>query len=398
MARGMIIKRGATYSIVYPVGKKQKWETIGPKKRDAEKALAERLDDLNKAPYRALKKITFTDFAQKWLKDYAEGKVKPSTLDHYQRVVAVHLVPYFGETPLQQISPEMVQGYIAQKKEANLTPKTINNTLVPLKEMLKHAVRWSYLRENPALYVERPRVERKEMDFLLPEEIRLVLAQVRPHFYTLVLCAALTGMRRGELLGLQWGDIDWHDDQIRVRRSLYFETRRKGKERKWRFVTPKSKNSVRAINMSPTLTLALKKHKLAQLPGPHDLVFPNEDGNPMDPDNMVKREFLPALRRAGLRQLPFHSLRHSFTALLIAQGENIKYIQSQLGHASVQTTLDRYGHLLPATHKEAALRLDQTLFGPHISKPLANGSIASVTQEGESPEGLVSSGLYRLRG
>ncbi len=84
---------------------------------------------------------------------------------------------------------------------------------------------------------------------------------------------------------------------------------------------------------------------------------------------------------------------HSFSALLIAQGENIKYIQSQLGHASVQTTLDRYGHLLPATHKEAAQRLDQTLFGGLVSKPLANGSIAGVTQKGESPEELISSGL-----
>src|SRR5215813_13002548 len=182
MARGAIVKRGNTYSIVYPVGKKQKWETIGLKKRDAEKALAERLDDLNKAPYRALKKITFADFAQKWLTDYAEGKVKPSTLDHYQRVVAVHLVPYFGETPLQQISLEMVQGYISQKKETKLTPKTINNTLVPLKEMLKHAVRWGYLRENPALYVEKPRVERKEMDFLTPAEIRLLLEHARLRF------------------------------------------------------------------------------------------------------------------------------------------------------------------------------------------------------------------------
>ncbi|MGE0823294.1 MAG: tyrosine-type recombinase/integrase [Candidatus Binatia bacterium] len=394
MARGSIVKRGNTYSIVYPIGKKQKWEKIGSNKREAEKALAARLADLNTAPYRELKKITFNDFASKWLTDYAEGKVKPGTLDHYQRVFRVHLIPYFGEAPLQQITPEMVQGYISQKKtEGKVSPKTINNTLVPLKEMLKHAVRWGYLRENPALYVEKPRVERREMEFLTPEDIRILLAHVRPHCYVFFLSAALTGMRRGELLGLQWGDIDWHQSQVHVRRSLYFETHRKGKERKWRFLTPKSKNSIRVINMSPILSLELKKHKLAQQPGPFDLIFPNEDGNPMDPDNLVKREFLPALRRAGLRKVPFHSLRHSFTALLIAQGENIKYIQSQLGHASVQTTLDRYGHLLPATHKEAAQRLDQTLFGSHISKPLANSSVVGVTHKGESPEVVVPSGL-----
>ena len=123
-----------------------------------------------------------------------------------------------------------------------------------------------------------------------------------------------------------------------------------------------------------------------------------EEGKPLDPDNLVKREFIPALRRAGLRQVPFHSLRHSFTALLIAQGENIKYIQSQLGHASVQTTLDRYGHLLPATHKEAAHRLDQTLFGPFVSKPLANGPVVGVTHKGESPEVVDTSGLSQVAG
>ena len=114
---------------------------------------------------------------------------------------------------------------------------------------------------------------------------------------------------------------------------------------------------------------------------------------PLEPGNLVKREFLPALRRAGLRRITFHSLRHSFTALLIAQGENIKYIQSQLGHASVQTTLDRYGHLLPATHKDAAKRLDATLFGNSVSKPLANDSEVGVTHNGESPEVLELAGL-----
>ncbi len=399
MARGSVVKRGKTYSIVYYVGTKQKWETIGPHKREAEKALAEKLADLNKAPYRELKKVLFAAFAQKWLVEYAEGKVKPGTLDHYQRVVAGHLIPYFGEMPLQQISPEMVQGYISQKRsEGKLSAKTINNTLVPLKEMFKHAVRWGYLRENPALYVEKPRVERKEMDFLTPEEIRLMLDHARPQFRPLFLCAVLTGLRRGELLGLQWEDIDWRAGQIRVRRALYFEAHRTEKERKWRFISPKSKNSVRSVNLSPTLMLELKKYKLAHPSGAHGLVFSQDDGKPLDPDNLAKREFRSALRRAGLRQVSFHSLRHSFTALLIAQGENIKYIQSQLGHASVQTTLDRYGHLLPATHQEAAQRLDQTLFGSSISKPLANGSVADGAQNEKSSEVLESSELLQVAG
>ena len=98
--------------------------------------------------------------------------VKPSTLDHYQRIVRVHLIPYFGGALLKDITPDQVQGFVSEKlAEGKLTPKTINNSLVPLKAMFKHAVRWGYLRESPALYVEKPRVDRKEMDFLTPEEI-----------------------------------------------------------------------------------------------------------------------------------------------------------------------------------------------------------------------------------
>jgi integrase len=184
-------------------------------------------------------------------------------------------------------------------------------------------------------------------------------------------------MRRGEILALQWGDVDWHESQIYVRRALYIETQRRGNDTKWRFTSPKSKHSVRAINMSPMLALELKRYKLAHPPGTFDLIFAKADGRPLEPSNMLRDEFFPALRRAGLRRVPFHSLRHSFTALLIAQGENIKYIQSQLGHASIQTTLDRYGHLLPATHKEAASRLDQTLFGSSLSNPLANSVVSA---------------------
>ena len=169
MARGSIVKRGRTYSIVYPVGTKQKWEVVGTSKRAAEKALAVRLVELNHGPYRELKKTTFADFAHKWLTTYAEARVKASTLDHYQRIVRVHLIPYFGSSLLKDITPDEVQGFVSEKvAQGQITAKTINNSLVPLKTMFKHAVRWGYLRESPALYVERPRVDRKEMDFLTP--------------------------------------------------------------------------------------------------------------------------------------------------------------------------------------------------------------------------------------
>ena len=159
----------------------------------------------------------------------------------------------------------------------------------------------------------------------------------------------MTGMRRGELLALQRGDIDWHGGQIHVRRALY----------KRRFVTPKSRKGLRAIDMAPTLAHTLQGHLLQVADARDALVFPAKRGKPLDPDNLVKREFQPALVRAGLRQIRFHDLRHTYASLLINNGENIKYIAEQMGHASVQITLDRYGHLFPNVRREAVLRLEK---------------------------------------
>jgi integrase len=100
--------------------------------------------------------------------------------------------------------------------------------------------------------------------------------------------------------------------------------------------------------------------------GPDTLVFSGKKGKPLDPDNMVKREFQPALTRAELRQIRFHDLRHTYASLLSNNGENIKYISEQMGHASVQVTLDRYGHLFPSVRREAVLRLEKTLFPPKL--------------------------------
>lgn len=146
---------------------------------------------------------------------------------------------------------------------------------------------------------------------------------------------------------------------------------------RWRFDTPKTKNSMRTIIMPPSLKKVLEQHKfnetvrLAQVaekskePNKHDLIFTNGAGSPMDPDNLIKRGFHPALEAAGLRKVRFHDLRHSYASLLIDQGENLKFIQSQLGHASIQATIDRYGHMMHLGHySNVGARLDEKVFAP----------------------------------
>ncbi len=389
MATGSIRKRSNVYYCIYRVGNRQKWEVGGRTKREAEKLLAKRLNELNTGNLAEESKMLFREFAATWLEDYAKVSVKQSTFDSYRDLLRLHLLPELGDFRLNWISTGQIQALLSRKiSKDGLSPKTVVNILVPLKEMFKHAIQWGLIQQDPTVAVRRPRVEQEEMDFLAPDEITLFLQHVRPQYYAFFLTAILTGMRRGELLALKWGDIDWHLSQICVKRSLY-----KGK-----FVSPKSANSIRRIIMSPTLKRNLEDHRLLSPQTELDLVFCTEQGQPLEPDNLVKREFHTALERAGLRRIRFHDTRHTFASLLIANGEDIKFIQNQLGHASATTTLDRYGHLFPGTQKEAAERLDQTVFGNSVSKLLANASFEESPRKKEPSEAVITQRVNLVAG
>ncbi len=381
---------GAKYYAVYPIGTKQKWEPVSRNKKDAESRLADALSDLQAGKPGPPKPVLFRDFTDQWLRDYAQGTVKLFTFRFYCSLIKVHLNPAFGGSLLTQITPQHVQGFLAKcLQEKHLSPKTTNSVLITLKTIFKHARQWDLVRDNPADPIRPVRTEPKEMAFLHPDEIPPLLKHADEPYRTLFLMAILTGMRRGEILGLQWGDIDWHSNLIHVRRTLYYHTKEElvGQEdtQKWRFSTPKSLKSNRTIEMSPRLREALELHRLISPRSSYDLVFCTPQGKPLHAENMVKREFLPALSRAGLRRVRFHDLRHTYTTLLLAQGVNVKLIQAQLGHASIQTTLDRYGHLLPEAHLGFGKGLDDLIFkgGPpakaDLKEPAQMGAIDDVT-------------------
>ena len=354
---GAIRKRGKNYIITYYEGSgRRRWETVGPNLHEARQVLAERMSERRTGKSRVPRdQITVCELVKKWKENNLTvqqqlGRLKPSTLRSYQSNLDGHIAPFFGAMALSEVTLASVQQFIKVLLGKSLSPKTIGNVIVILKEMFKHAVQWGHLEANPVQYVERPRGEDKEMDVFTPDEIRRLLDAQEEPLRTLLLTAVLTGMRQGELFGLQWEDVDFVRHLIHVRRSLWHST----------LGTPKSRRSRRAIDMTQTLEQALQELSTTRR---SEFVFCSERGTPLDADNFRHREFPAALQRAGLRRIRFHDLRHTYTSLLIAHGAHPKYIQAQLGHASIQTTLDRYGHLMPQLHQAEAQKLDHLVFG-----------------------------------
>jgi integrase len=230
--------------------------------------------------------------------------------------------------------------------------------------MLNHAVEDGLLGSNPAARVSRVLAPRRqaarEIYPLTREELTLLLTTVEQHaaaYYPLFLCLARTGLRLGEALALQWGDIDWHGRFVEVRRNYTL-----GK-----ITTPKN-GKTRRVDLSRQLTEVLwslltqrkaetLRNGWATLP---PWVFCSQTGGLLDPDNVRSRVFYRCLEKTGLRHVRIHDLRHTYASLLLQQGESLAYIRDQLGHHSIQVTVDIYGHLVPGGNHAAVDRLDDT--------------------------------------
>jgi len=332
--QGSIQKKGSIYYAVIPLNGKRKWFKGGATKKEAQNVLGEKLSEIQNNIYKELPKVTFKEFGELWLENYVNNNLKPSTARRYQDIIRQHFNVSFGEYKLSAITTGLLQGYVAQRNKL-VSAKTVCNEIVVMKRMFKHAYRWGYVKYDSALIVDRPKLTKSEIDILQPNEVQLFLQNTEGHYRVAFLTAVLTGVRAGELWGLQWGDIDWNSKQIHVRRSLW-----KGK-----FQTPKTSYAIRKLDIPETLIQELKQWKLPCPVSEYDLMFPSPEGKPTIHDNVIKRYFNTALRKAGLRQVSFHSLRHSNASIRIQSGQNIKYLSTQLGHSSIKITLDIYGHL-----------------------------------------------------
>ena len=335
-------------------------EVTGNNWHEANNLLGERMN----RPSGGGLKTLFKDYAETWLK--GKVKIKESSQVNYRTILDKYLIPHFGNAKISEIERQDIKNYVSEKvNEEKLSPRRINNFLDVLYQILTEADVDGHIIRNPYVKIERARVEKKEADYLgSKDEIKAFLKSSESENYPFWYSAIFTGARKGELMGLRWGDIDWFNKKIHIRNSLY-----KGK-----LVSPKSDSSLREIDMGQRLIEILKDHRIKQnikrlKAGEKwtdmDLVFPNRKGTPLD-SHTLHRDFLRILKRSGLRSMPIHSLRHTYASILIASGHNPKYIQSQMGHSSIKITLDLYGHLMKEVQKDAANQSEDFIFGHGI--------------------------------
>lgn len=365
-----VAKRRNRYVLdYYDLEGKRVRETLpaGTTKKQAKEKLREIEDQLAKGNYIPEKKIPlFKHVAKEWL-EYKKLNLRASTYSVYEGHVENHFSD-FNDFRVRQISTAKVEKFIADRQKEGMNISTLRKILVSLNQIMAYAVRHRYLEYNPVREAERPRGQGNEKQakirVLSPSEINSFLEAVQDQKYkTLFKLAIMSGARQGELLGLKWSDVDWKNNQIHIRRTF--------NNQQWFDV--KTTTSNRRIDLGPSMMADLRKWKLASKPNKQDLIFPNEAGEPLNHNNVTARYFFPALTAAEIEKIRFHDLRHTYASLLIEQGENIKYIQTQLGHSSPTVTLNVYAHLMKPVNQESAIRFENAVLKPTGHKMVTKG-------------------------
>jgi integrase len=303
---------------------------------EAEVALRIAMEQTRSTPPPATR-LDLAEAGRRYLANRETVGLKHSTLLDYESYLRVHLVPFFNARPLDEIEPDMVEEFIAAKRRDGKAIKSIVNYLSLLQAIFGHAVRREWCQTNPVLVVDKPRQQQRDPDirFLTGDELESLLRgtprdRLGRLERTLYLTAAMTGMRRGELLALRWQDVDWENGLIRVRRNYT----------KGQFGAPKSRRSSRAVPLAESLSTELRGHRDAtDFTRDTDLVFGHPvTGTVLDPSKLRKR-FLAAARRAGIRPVRFHDLRHTFGTRMASAGAPLRAVQEWMGHADQRTTL-----------------------------------------------------------
>lgn len=365
--RNLQQKRGMWYVVISITanGKRQRvWHPAGPNVEDAKKLRNDLLHQKDIKTY-AYSNTTYGDFLlNEWLPLSVGVYKKISTQEGYERIVRLHLIPALGSLKLGRIEPGHISRYIKQKKDAgDLSVRTIRQHYQVIRASLKFAVAQKKIATNPALNVDAPAFQELERDLPSEEELRTVFEAIRgTKYYLPAVVSAHSTMRRGEIFGLKWSEIDFQEEGAKILRTLY--PSKKGLI----WDTPKNKGSRRLVALPSSLMPLLAEHKLLQdiqkasvadFYEDNNLVFCREDGRPINPSTFSSG-FCAFRKRHNLPYMRFHDFRHLSVDTLYETQVDQKTIMKQAGHSTVETSL-RYNHPTFRRQKKAVEKADSKL-------------------------------------
>lgn len=417
--RGHVAKKGNNYyAVVYEgidptTGKERhRWHAAGPRRIDAERLVNELVKRRHNGETTTSDRTTLAEYlTEQWL-PLQQSRLRPKTYRSYKSVVDLHIVPRIGRIRLGKLQAADIDGlYVDLLRDGNrrgktrsgLSPKSVAYVHRVLRKALGDAQRKDIIFRNVATLADPPKPdadgEPQTIQAWDTDELRRFLdATVEHRHHTLFTIAAKTGMRRGELMGLRWHDIDFERSTITIRRALSVVG--------WAisFADVKTRTGRRTIDISGTALDALRRRrtsleKAAADAGedfdPKGLVFARPDGEPIHPE-YISRTFDRLVAKHGLTRIRFHDLRHTHATLLLKAGVAVKVVSERLGHASPGFTLNVYQHVLPGMQAEAAQVFDHLLEPPDgVTSPSARGAGASVGVSVEVASKLVAAAAAR---
>jgi integrase len=389
---GSIEKRGDSYRLVCVVGYNlqgrpiKKSKTVHCSKKEAKIELAKFVADVQKGMYVEGKSLKFTDFVEIWKRDYGSKELAPSTYKRYLGILESRIVPFFGHFRVDKIKPtDIMQFYdllskdtqIVRRKDNNgkktgkpLSPKTILEHHRLLRAMLQKAVYWQMIVSNPAERVQAPKTKKPKRKYYDDEQSKALisglmeLTEEQFKYKVAIILTIFTGVRLGELMGLEWDDINFREGIVSINRSSQYLAD-KGVFTK----VPKTESSIRDVAIPDFVVSLLEEYKcwydnqkalFGELWYDSNRLFVQADGKPMHPST-ISKWFEKFVAQIGLPVINFHGLRHTNATLLIAQNIDVSVVAARLGHAQITTTLNFYVHPIIAHNKTAGFALENLL-------------------------------------
>ena len=358
--RGHIRKRGdRSWAVVVDIGhdpatgkRRQKWVSVKGTKREAERKLTQVVRDLDDGTYVGPTRLTLPAYLDQWLQDYVATSVRPRTAQGYESIVR-RIKKDLGQVLLINLNAQQVQRYYARLLSDGISAYTVQHYHRLLHQAVGQAVKWDLLPRNVLERVTPPRREKPELRCLNPDEVQTLLqAAAGTDFHLPIYMAVYTGLRRSEILGLTWGDVDMDARTITVRQtmvSLQGNPTHVGE--------PKSRKSRRSVSFGSQTKDMLRVQSVYE---GASQVCSRRDGTLMRPYTL-SHEFKAIAESCGLKGVRFHDLRHTHASLLLAEGVPVNVVQARMGHESIQTTVDIYGHVFPASDMEAGEILERRL-------------------------------------